>query len=139
MREIHQALQAVGLMERRVRGSNNPILEGLRVHAVNKFGVWGICLLLILMFDGCSKGTEQQRAYFGEHLTCPAPAVEEFGPWGKSGSQHICKIAHGPFVAFESNHVVLRGQYENGGKSGIWRWYDSNGKVEKEIDYSRTP
>jgi hypothetical protein len=87
---------------------------------------------------GCSKASKGSQVYFNEHLPCPRPAVEQFEPWGQSGSQHSCKIAQGPFVAFESGHVRIRGQFANGEKTGLWRWYKADGSIEKEIDYSKT-
>ena len=62
---------------------------------------------------------------------------EQFEPWGQSGSQHSCKIADGPFVAFEWGHVRIRGQFKYGQRTGIWRWYKPDGTVEKELDYSK--
>jgi hypothetical protein len=89
------------------------------------------CVCLI----ACSKGGEESRVS-NEDLHCPAPAMAQFEPWGKSGTQQVCKIKHGAFVAWESGYVHVRGQYDMGQKSGLWRWYDKEGKVIKEVDYS---
>lgn len=94
---------------------------------------------LVLAISGCSRETAAESAYFHEHLSCPAPATEQFEPWGKAGSQHSCKVMHGPFVAFEDRYVRIRGQYENGKKVGVWKWYSPDGRVEKEVNYSTTP
>jgi len=95
---------------------------------------------LIVCFSllGCSNESEDFNNLFNEKLNCPAPAVAEFQAWGKSGTQHVCKIKHGPFVAWEGGYVHVRGQYENGKEAGVWSWYDKNGSVVKKIDYSRT-
>jgi len=95
---------------------------------------------LIVCFSllGCSNESEDFNNLFNEKLNCPAPAVAEFQAWGKSGTQHVCKIKHGPFVAWEGGYVHVRGQYENGKEAGVWYWYDKNGSVVKKIDYSRT-
>ena len=90
------------------------------------------CLLLV----ACSKGNIAKREFLAEKLLCPPPAKESFEPWGESGSQHVCEIKHGPFVVFESGRIQLRGQFENGKEVGVWRWYDADGKVAKEISYS---
>jgi hypothetical protein len=95
-----------------------------------------ILLPLISLFSGCAQDNSAKKAFLDEKISCPPPAVEQFEPWGKSGSQHICKTKHGPFVAFENGYVRIRGQYDNGKEVGVWRWYDAAGKVEKEIDYS---
>lgn len=95
-------------------------------------------LMLVPLFLGaCARNDPAKDAYFAENLNCPPPAIGEFDPWGQSGSEHVCKIRHGPFVAFEAGHVNIRGQYDNGEKVGVWRWYGADGKVEKEIDYSK--
>ena len=98
-----------------------------------RIGLMGVCLLLA----GCSGGGGDFDGFLNEKITCPFPAVAEFEPWGKSGTQQICKIKHGPFVAWEGGYVHIRGQYEYGKESGIWNWYDKNGKIEKTIDYSK--
>lgn len=107
--------------------------------AIKKLYHWSAYFLAALLFSGCSKESQkshEEQAYFNEKLSCQPPAVEQFEPWGQSGSLHTCKITHGPFVTFEWGYVRMRGQYNNGNKIGIWRWYGSDGKIEKEIDYS---
>lgn len=94
------------------------------------------CVLSMFLLNSCAKDNAARQAFFDEKMSCPSPAVDEFNGWGQSGSEHICKIKHGPFVAFEGGYVHIRGQYENGKEAGIWRWYGADGKVVKEIDYS---
>jgi hypothetical protein len=94
-----------------------------------------MCMFLSLLLISCSKDDPVKQAFFDEKISCPSPAVDEFNGWGQSGSEHICKIKHGPFVAFEGGYVRIRGQYENGKEVGIWRWYGADGKVMKEINY----
>lgn len=100
---------------------------------------WCACLVVVLQLGACAKETPAQRAFFKESLSCPPPSQAEFTPWGKTGSEHVCKIKHGPFVAFENGYVHVRGQYDQGKESGVWRWYGADGKVEREIDYSKQP
>lgn len=97
------------------------------------FYIW---LLSIVMVSGCARDDAARQAFLGEKLACSAPATDQFENWGRSGTQHICKIKQGPFVAFEDGHVQIRGQYDNGKEIGIWRWYGADGKVQKEVDYS---
>lgn len=110
--------------------------NGLRQLAMNSKR-WLVLVAVCAAFAGCSKSSKQSQAYFNEHLACPKPAIEQFEPWGQSGSQHSCKIADGPFVAFESGHVRIRGQFKYGQRTGIWRWNKADGTVEKELDYSK--
>lgn len=95
------------------------------------------CLLVVLLISGCARHNAAKQSFFDEKLSCPSPAIDQFEAWGQSGSQHVCKVKHGPFVAFENGYVHIRGQYDNGKEAGVWRWYGEAGKVEKEIDYSR--
>lgn len=95
---------------------------------------WLVACLLLLM--GCSRDQSNPNDFLNEKLVCPPPAVAEYEAWGESGTQQVCKIKHGPFFAWESGYIHVRGQYEMGKKTGIWYWYDKNGKVVKEIDYS---
>jgi hypothetical protein len=97
-------------------------------------GSYLLVLLTCVCLIACSKG--EPDSVFNEDIHCPSPAVAQFEPWGKSGGQQICKIKHGAFVAWEGGYIQVRGQYDMGKKSGIWRWYDREGKVVKEIDYS---
>jgi len=90
-----------------------------------------------IFLSGCNVDQKAKGKFFSEKLACPTPAVDEFQPWGRSGVQHICKIKHGAFVAWENGYVHIRGQYENGKEVGLWRWYDSNGKVVREMNYSQ--
>lgn len=92
----------------------------------------------MLLLTGCSNSESADHEFFMEKISCPSPAVDEFQPWGKSGIQHICKIKHGQFVAFENGYVHIRGQYENGKKVGLWFWYDASGNIVKTLDYSKT-
>jgi len=94
-------------------------------------------VLVTLHLCACGQADPAKATFFAEQLACPPPAIAQFEPWGKSGTQQVCKIKHGPFVAFEAGHVQLRGQYDNGKEVGPWRWYGPDGKVVKEIDYSR--
>lgn len=103
----------------------------------NRFRYCGACVIAVLMLSGCTKDDVARQAFFDEKLSCPPPAVSEFNNWGQSGSEHVCKIKHGPFVAFENGHVQIRGQFDNGKEAGVWRWYGPDGKVDKEIDYSK--
>ena len=99
-----------------------------------------IILAIVWSFSslGCTNDNAAKQSFFGEKLDCPPPAIAEFGSWGQHGSQHVCKITHGPFVAFEEGHVRLRGQYDNGREVGTWRWYGTDGKVEIEVTYPAT-
>lgn len=98
-----------------------------------------VAVLGMLLLGGCGKDDAASEAFLEEKIACPSPAVDEFAPWSQSGSEHVCKIKHGPFIAFESGRVQIRGQYDQGKESGVWRWYGADGKVVKEIDYSKTP
>jgi hypothetical protein len=95
----------------------------------------GLVLALVASLAACA-GNEPETLLSAD-LDCPSPSVEQIEPWGKSGSQQICKIKHGPFIAWENGYIHLRGHYQNGEKAGVWKWYDRSGKVVKEIDYSR--
>jgi len=94
-------------------------------------------LALVECISAC--GNKEDAKSFAENISCPPPAVAQIEPWGKSGAQEICKIKHGPFVAWEAGYVHLRGSYTNGEKTGVWRWYDRSGNVVEEIDYDKKP
>lgn len=96
-------------------------------------------ILVGSLLGACSKNDSASNELFNENLNCPAPGQEEFVGWGESGTEHVCKIKHGPFVAFENGHVKVRGQYDMGKEVGTWRWYGADGKVEREINYSAQP
>jgi len=96
----------------------------------------GLAFMLAVCLGACSDN-HAEESFFSEDINCPTPSIAQFEPWGKSGSQQICKITHGPFVAWEDGYVHLRGSYHNGEKSGVWKWYDRAGKVVKVIDYGK--
>lgn len=47
-------------------------------------------------------------------IQCPDGATLEFARWGESGWLVKCQLNHGPFVAAEHGHVVLRNEYSMG-------------------------
>jgi hypothetical protein len=93
-----------------------------------------VLILAIVAYLAACDGDE--AVVISEDIVCPPPSVLQIEPWGKSGAQQICKIKHGPFIAWEDGYIHLRGNYENGEKSGTWKWYDRTGIVVKEINYS---
>lgn len=95
----------------------------------------GLIPALAVCLAAC--GSNDAKEIFSEDIGCPSPSVAQIEPWGKSGSQQICKIKHGPFVAWEDGYIHLRGSYRNGEKDGVWKWYDRAGSVVKEIDYGK--
>jgi len=103
---------------------------------MNLLKAYSLAISLVVL--GCSNQQSARDKFFNETLSCPSPALGEFEGWGESGSIHICKIKHGPFVAWENGYVHIRGQYENGKEVGEWLWYDASGTVIKKIDYSKT-
>ncbi len=94
-----------------------------------------LILALVICLAAC--GSDGERDIFAGGLKCPPPSVVQVEPWGESGSQQICKIKHGPFVASEGGYIHLRGNFHNGKKSGVWKWYDRAGTVIKEVDYDK--
>ncbi|MGZ4012549.1 MAG: hypothetical protein ACXVLF_16435 [Flavisolibacter sp.] len=104
-----------------------------------KVNLLGISLLIAcLLLFACSNEQSDSDGFFKEKLICPAPAIAEFERWGKFGTQQVCKIKHGPFVAWEGGYIHVRGQYENGKETGVWYWYDNNGRIVNKIDYSKS-
>lgn len=132
-RAIHPERQEVGQAGPQAAGNQLTYRGHVRVSLLKKNSL-AICLLLF----GCSNEQDTTDKFLNEKLSCPSPAVAEFEAWGKSGTQQICKIKHGPFVAWENGYVHVRGQYENGKEVGEWLWYDASGNVVKKIDYSKT-
>lgn len=126
------AQQVAGVVE--PQGAGNQLAYGAHVKT-NRLIVSSI-VCLSLLSSGCSNEQDSTNKFLNEKLSCPSPAVAEFEAWGKSGMQQICKIKHGPFVAWEGGYVHVRGQYESGKEVGNWYWYDASGKVVKQIDYS---
>lgn len=100
------------------------------------FRTAGWLIVVALALQACAPESGGSDPLAGEKLDCPTPAIEEYEGWGKSGISRICKIEHGPFVAWEGGYVHLRGQYDQGKKSGVWTWYTPDGRVAKQIDYS---
>lgn len=90
------------------------------------------------LFAGCGMEASQDSRIaqdLSNEMSCPKPSVKEYRAWGKSGVSVGCRIDHGPFVAVEG-YLRVRGQYESGRKVGRWEFYDQDGKVYKEVDYS---
>lgn len=95
-----------------------------------------LILAFVICLAACG-GSDGEKDVFAGGLECPPPSVVQVESWGKSGSQQICKIRHGPFIASEGGYIHLRGNFHNGKKSGVWKWYDRAGTVIKEVDYDK--
>lgn len=92
-----------------------------------------------LAVGGCnspSTSNQDHEVLNREKIVCAAPGRLEMRPWGEVGQSAGCYVQDGAFVTAEGGYIRLRGQFTDGKKSGIWRWYDPQGKVIKEIDYS---
>lgn len=105
--------------------------------------LFGACVIFALCFiGGCSRfprdreSNQDYEAVKKIPIECEAPAQAEMRPWGKVGQSYGCYIRTGQFVAAEDGYVRLRGQFNEGKEAGIWRWYDKQGNVIKEVDYS---
>jgi antitoxin component YwqK of YwqJK toxin-antitoxin module len=76
-------------------------------------------------------------------LNCPAgtkqrPAAEK-GAWfcAKTDPQSRDRSAHGPFKSFHPNgQKRVEGQHTDGMQTGLWKYYDENGRMTEEIEYS---
>lgn len=48
------------------------------------------------------------------------------------------KIKDGSYsIVNDMNNVIAKGTYTNGRKTGIWNYYDNNGKLVQQYDYNR--
>lgn len=85
--------------------------KGVQVEAGNCLRS-SLMLAMVACISAC--GNKEDAKSFAEKYFVPSPAVSQVEPWGKSGSQEICKIKHGPFVAWEDGYVHLCGSSEAG-------------------------
>jgi len=97
------------------------------------------CVLLASLSSACAdqKQGATTNSFDDERIECVEPARLKTEPWGKAGSLKGCEIADGPFVAADDGYIRMRGQFKNGHKAGVWRWYDRSGNVTKEVNYSQ--
>lgn len=42
----------------------------------------------------------------------------------------------GEYIEYDDNRVIVRGDYKDGLKSGLWKFYDKDGKLEKVVKYA---
>ena len=100
----------------------------------------GFCVSLVFALLACDRDApsvdEDYEVLSKESVSCEPPARMEIQSWGKNGLSRSCKLQSGPFLAAENGYVHFRGQYKAGKEVGIWRWYDKEGNIVKEIDYS---
>ena len=93
--------------------------------------------ILLWSFIFCALGgggaspSADQQVLEQQKITCPSPAKLQYERWGESGRMAICKIEHGSFAAAENGKIVIVGENIHGKAAGEWRWFDSNGKLEK--------
>ena len=115
------------------------IMSNFFIMAARRYRLAVIAICCIAMFSGCSRGSHQGDYEIAESMSgeiiCPPHSTKEYRPWGKSGVWLGCWVKHGHFVAVEG-HLRIRGQYDNGREVGRWKFYDQEGNVYKEVDYS---
>ncbi len=71
-------------------------------------------------------------------LTCPSESTAVGRPWAKAGWMLFCESQgkpHGPWLAAENGKLRMRGTYTSGQPTGLWQWYDDDGKVQKRVNY----
>lgn len=78
---------------------------------------------------------DMERVRAVEPFECPSPGIEEIVVSGKTGYARQCVILNGT-AAYSEGNIFTVGQYQNGKMVGVWRWYDKQGNVTQEIDYS---
>lgn len=74
-------------------------------------------------------------------LTCPDGHSVRVDMWSKSGLSRACvlrDVLDGPWEAWEKGHLVVRGHYKQGARSGIWTWYNDTGGVVRVRDFARS-
>lgn len=76
-------------------------------------------------------------------LNCPAGTkqrrMSEKNAWycAKTDAKSQDKAAHGPYVSFHPNgQKKTTGQHVDGMQSGLWTFFDENGRKIEEIEYS---
>ena len=87
-------------------------------------------LLLVLIPSLSGIGSKPSPNYLviekaAREIRCPEGAVMEYGPWGQSGWMAKCQLAHGPFVAAENGHVVVKGEYSMGKSIGETKTFEA--------------
>lgn len=76
----------------------------------------------------CPAGTKQRRAL---------DKTKDAWTCAKTDSKDHDRSAHGPFVSFHPNgQKKAVGQHEDGMQTGLWTYFDENGRKIEEIEYS---
>ena len=64
--------------------------------------------------------------------------IEPWGGWDRAGIMRFCmkdNKRHGKIEIWAKQKLRTEGYYINGKESGVWKYYDNNGKVRKTISY----
>ncbi|OGB21858.1 MAG: hypothetical protein A3I66_10295 [Burkholderiales bacterium RIFCSPLOWO2_02_FULL_57_36] len=93
-------------------------------------------LLFILLMSLRGIGDKPSLDYMAveaaaKGIHCPDGAAWEYGNWGESGWVVACKLNHGPYIAAEHGHVVIKSEYSMGKLIGETKVFDASGKVVK--------
>jgi hypothetical protein len=109
---------------------------------VSRFAIAAVGSLLVASLVGCGGAKDVDLVKAWKPFECPPGAIEAIEPWGISGVIRSCmtkdgRIRNGRFVAAENGRLALSGTYVNGSKSGVWQWYDEQGRSTKQIDYTK--
>ena len=95
-------------------------------------------MLIPFVLAGCGEPVSQPKAMLAEKLECPDgshPEIERWGGIGENGWLQACKMKHGTFTAWRNEVKVVEGEYVEGNKEGVWRFWDNAGNLTKEITY----
>lgn len=98
-------------------------------------------ILLGVLLAGCSVHSADDKSALDnlKDFSCEPPNRVSYDPWGPQGLSKGCITPSGDrigsFITAEQGRVVMRGNYEDGRKSGVWEWLDAAGNVEKVERY----
>jgi hypothetical protein len=96
------------------------------------------CLGVAVLAASCSRPDRNYEILESKNIQCPTGSTLRYLPWGESGLQAICIVAHGPTMIAEYGHIQIEGQNDMGKKVGEWRWFDDAGKVVHTEHYNGT-
>lgn len=71
-------------------------------------------------------------------LSCSPNTEQKIEAWSKAGLSVSCRkgeTIHGPWQAWESGHLAIKGEFSEGQKSGTWLVYTDNGDLHRATQY----
>lgn len=100
--------------------------------------VFGLYIGFIFIFSWYSDIAVRKTwdAMMDTEFACEEGTEASVRPWSKGGKMRYCEPKkNGPWEAWSEGYIQIQGSFRYGEKDGEWRWFNSDGSVNRVMVY----